>query len=98
MVPDAQALINFSEYLIKTRPPLAPSIAFPGCPSSTDMDVLTVGKAISVSPLREQDVTDLRELHGDLIRICAHAQERGVRLIVDAEYRQVLMYSIVMIN
>lgn len=87
MVPDAQALINFSEYLIKTRPPLATSIAFPGCPSPTDMDILVVGKVIPASPLREQDVVDLKELHGNLIRICEHAHRRGVRLIVDAEYR-----------
>lgn len=51
------------------------------------MNIVIAGKVPAGSPLREQDVKDLKELHDDLVRICLHAQKRGVRLIVDAEYR-----------
>ncbi|KAJ2922373.1 hypothetical protein H1R20_g14725, partial [Candolleomyces eurysporus] len=33
-----------------------------------------------------QDIHDLRELYDDLLSICTRAQQRGVKLILDAEY------------
>ncbi|TFK28355.1 FAD-linked oxidoreductase [Coprinopsis marcescibilis] len=36
--------------------------------------------------LSRDDIRDLRRLYDDLVRICHRAQERGVRVIVDAEY------------
>lgn len=36
--------------------------------------------------LTAQDIADLKDLHSDLNAICQHAQERGVKLIIDAEY------------
>ncbi|KAI0757554.1 FAD-linked oxidoreductase-like protein [Daedaleopsis nitida] len=84
MVPNAETLRRFSQYLVATRPQIEPPIAFPGCPLPTDLDVLS---SSSVSgPLTTVDIAVLRELREDLIAICTRAQERGVRLIFDAEY------------
>lgn len=45
------------------------------------------GKAAEIASLSAQDVEELRQLKEDLVRVCLHAKERGVRVIVDAEYR-----------
>lgn len=34
-----------------------------------------------------KDVADIKELYEDLVRIGMKAQERGVKLIIDSEYR-----------
>ncbi|KAA1468315.1 FAD-linked oxidoreductase [Dentipellis sp. KUC8613] len=86
LLPNAQALINFSDYLTKTRPPLKTAIAFPGCPRSTDLDIIASEKTPADSRLTEQDIIDLKDLHADLVKICERAQERGVRIIIDAEH------------
>jgi len=38
------------------------------------------------TPLTAEDIAALKELHDDLVRVCKRAQERNVRIIVDAEY------------
>lgn len=38
-----------------------------------------------------QDVRALKELNEDLVRICKRAAERGVKVIIDAEYRYVFL-------
>ncbi|OCB90786.1 FAD-linked oxidoreductase [Sanghuangporus baumii] len=88
LLPDAQALINFSKHLVNTRPRPARLVCFPGSPRPSDFDVLNVDP-ISLpekSPLEKQDLEDLRELRKDLFRICQRAKERGVKIIIDAEY------------
>ncbi len=86
MVADAESLRRLSEYLIAARPRIpGPPIAFPGCPLPTDLDVLSASS--TPGPLTMADIANLRELREDLMRICTRAQERGVRLIFDAEYR-----------
>jgi proline dehydrogenase len=40
------------------------------------------------------DINSLKELYSDLARICTRAQERRVRLVIDAEHRQVCLYYI----
>ena len=85
MVPDAEFLRRLSQYLVTTRPRITPPVAFPGCPLPTDLDVLSSPSV--AGPLTEEDIAVLRELREDLIAICTRAQERGVRLIFDAEYR-----------
>ena len=86
MFADAESLRRLSEYLIAARPRIAgPPIAFPGCPLPTDLDVLSSLSA--PGPLTTADITNLRGLREDLVKICTRAQERGVRLIFDAEYR-----------
>ncbi|KIJ98279.1 hypothetical protein K443DRAFT_680913 [Laccaria amethystina LaAM-08-1] len=89
LLPNAHALINLSEYITNARLRLqkdAPEagIPFPGCPRLGDLDVV-----LSPSPgvgLEPEDVRELKELHDDLIRICTRAEERGVRVLIDAEY------------
>ncbi|KAF4584676.1 hypothetical protein EYR38_001906 [Pleurotus pulmonarius] len=100
LLPDAQSLINFSSYIIANRstPPIP--VAFPGYPELSDLDVLynATPNDVKVSAtdsvpvnsltqaLTDEDIASLRDLHSDLIRICNRAQERGVRVIIDAEY------------
>ncbi|KAH9850565.1 FAD-linked oxidoreductase [Lenzites betulinus] len=85
MVSDAETLRRFSKHLVEHRPQTNPPIAFPGCPLPTDLDVLAAPGKSSTS-LTEADVAALIELRQDLVTICTRAQERGVRLIFDAEY------------
>ncbi|ESK84830.1 proline dehydrogenase [Moniliophthora roreri MCA 2997] len=84
LLPDAQSLINLSKYLIDTRSPLP--VPFPGCPRASDLDVLYDKKRTNTGPLTNEDIKSLRELHSDLRRICTRASERGVKIILDAEY------------
>jgi proline dehydrogenase len=97
MLPNAQALVNFSRHLTKNRPN-AGSIPFPGCPHSSDLNILekrtsTRQLDVIVSTPSDNDlfsagdINELRELKEDLHRICRHAKKRGVRVIVDAEHR-----------
>ncbi|KAJ7139227.1 FAD-linked oxidoreductase-like protein [Mycena epipterygia] len=86
LLPDASALIRLSSHILSTRPPTsAPHVVFPGNPTSSDLDALYTPKAPKGS-LSPADLTMLRELHADLETICARAQARGVRIIIDAEY------------
>ncbi|KAF7340317.1 Proline dehydrogenase [Mycena venus] len=86
LVPDASALIRLSRHIISTRPPTSsPHVVFPGNPTSSDLDVLYAGTA-TPGALSPSDLAMLRDLHADLTRICARAQARGVRIIIDAEY------------
>ncbi|KAJ8088823.1 hypothetical protein PM082_014069 [Marasmius tenuissimus] len=84
LLPEAQSLINLSKYLTDTRSPLP--VPFPGCPRSTDLDVLHEHNPTRRGPLTDDDIVALRELYSDLRRICTRAQERGVKIILDAEY------------
>ncbi|KAG6910629.1 hypothetical protein DXG01_009138 [Tephrocybe rancida] len=81
LLPDANVLIRFSSHLMATRPKRG--VAFPGCPHSSDLDVLNNPPT---DTLTASDIAVLRDFHADLVRICQRAQERGVRIIVDAEY------------
>ncbi|CAL1696951.1 unnamed protein product [Somion occarium] len=85
LLPNAQSLINFSKHLVNTRPRSSPPVLFPGAPHPTDLDALTLRSAQGTS-LTEQDIIDLKDLHADLVRICTRAQERGIRLLIDAEH------------
>ncbi|KAJ8518907.1 hypothetical protein ONZ45_g4087 [Pleurotus djamor] len=93
LLPDAQSLINLSSYIVANRvePPIP--VAFPGNPALSDLDVLysvpseAVRRTHSLAhTLSATDIASLRDLHNDLIRICQRARERGVRVIIDAEY------------
>ncbi|KZP26013.1 FAD-linked oxidoreductase [Athelia psychrophila] len=88
LLPDPESLIKLSSHLLRTRP--ASGIDFPGCANPADLDVLysSDAKANNEHPssLTAADIIGLRELHTSLRRICTRAQERGVRIIMDAEY------------
>ncbi|KAI0325024.1 FAD-linked oxidoreductase [Cubamyces sp. BRFM 1775] len=85
MVPDAEALRRLSKYLVDTRPPTTPRIAFPGCPRASDLDVLSA--RTPAGSLTEADIAALRELREDLHTIGERARARGIRITVDAEHR-----------
>ncbi|KAJ7103877.1 FAD-linked oxidoreductase-like protein [Mycena epipterygia] len=86
LLPDVSALTRLSSHIISTRPPTSmPHVVFPGNPTPSDLDVLYTPKAPKGS-LSDADLTMLRQLHADLETICARAQARGVRIIIDAEY------------
>ncbi|KAJ3739841.1 hypothetical protein DFH05DRAFT_1513005, partial [Lentinula detonsa] len=72
-------------HILATRPQVEPSIPFPGCPYPTDLNILDTESSSKF--LNDKDIVSLRELHSDLRRICLRARERGVKLIIDAEYR-----------
>ncbi|CAL1696953.1 unnamed protein product [Somion occarium] len=85
MLPNAQSLINLSKHLVDTRPTVPSVVPFPGAPHLTDLDVLE-SPTIQGTLLTERDIIDLRNLYADLIKVCTRAQERGIRLLIDAEY------------
>ncbi|EIW74708.1 FAD-linked oxidoreductase [Coniophora puteana RWD-64-598 SS2] len=85
LLPDASTLTRLSLHLLMARRASeGTSVVFPGTPTSSDLDVLK--KTPVDSPLTAEDVAALKELHDDLVRVCKRAQERNVRIIVDAEY------------
>ncbi|KAJ7088235.1 FAD-linked oxidoreductase-like protein [Mycena crocata] len=87
LLPDASALIRLSSDILATRAPSTPpDVVFPGNPTATDLDVLYAPGGSSKGSLSPADLTALCTLHSDLERICARAQARGVRIIIDAEY------------
>ncbi|KAG1839647.1 FAD-linked oxidoreductase-like protein [Suillus subalutaceus] len=84
MLPNAQSLINLSTHLTNTRAPLEPPVLFPGTPSPSDLSILH--SSTSTGALTESDIHDLKELYNDLVQICTRAEERGVRVFIDAEH------------
>ncbi|KAK7688068.1 hypothetical protein QCA50_008438 [Cerrena zonata] len=84
LLPSAQSLINFSKYILDTRQGSS-IVPFPGAPRPSDLDILYSG-SIEGSPLSQQDVVDLKNLYDDMARVCARGQERGIRVVIDAEY------------
>ncbi|TRM59231.1 FAD-linked oxidoreductase-like protein [Schizophyllum amplum] len=83
-------------YRDSVKPKLA-EVEFPGAPHDNDLDAV-LGKDAVIkgkegaipaklpAPLTQADALALAQLYSDLCRICARAQERGVRIIIDAEY------------
>jgi proline dehydrogenase len=84
LLPNPAALIHLSAYLASLH--ARDSTPFPGCPSTDDLSALKSNDPPPGLTLSAQDLSDLRELHEKLIRICMRAQERHVCVILDAEY------------
>ncbi|KAL1684964.1 FAD-linked oxidoreductase-like protein [Schizophyllum commune] len=91
----ACAMWNVSAHILEARkgyrdPPGRPGLAdveFPGAPHDLDLDVVLKSKGESIpGPLTQADAAALAQLYSDLCRICTRARERGVRIIIDAEY------------
>ncbi|KAJ7073449.1 FAD-linked oxidoreductase [Mycena belliarum] len=82
LLPDAGALIRLSSHILAAR--TRSDVPFPGTPSSSDLNVLWARSP--TTPLTRADIDALRALHVSLNRICARAAQRGVRIIIDAEY------------
>lgn len=85
LLPNAASLINLSKHLLATRPTPSPPVPFPGLPDPSDLDVLTTSPYGNTF-LTSDDITALKRLYGDLDRICKHAERKGVKVIIDAEY------------
>ncbi len=95
LLPDAQALINLSKYIVQSRTHSPDLVLFPGCPRSTDLDTV-LRSPVSSSPLiTNEDVTQLQELYRHLRRVCEHARKRGVKVIIDAEWRCVFPLNLI---
>ncbi|KXN86159.1 Proline dehydrogenase 1, mitochondrial [Leucoagaricus sp. SymC.cos] len=86
LVPNAQALINLSNHILQSRIREPDSVPFPGCPRSTDLDAAIRPGNSNGTHLTKEDITDLRELYKDLYHVCEHARQRGVKVIIDAEW------------
>ncbi|KIL62170.1 hypothetical protein M378DRAFT_187387 [Amanita muscaria Koide BX008] len=84
LVP-AHALLNYSKHLVHMRQSgNSQSVPFPGCPTSSDLEILHTKQQ---SPfLSQEDINSIKDLHTELERVCTHAQQRGVKVIIDAEY------------
>lgn len=108
LLPDASALTALSSYIVNSRKGLPRSaseamVPFPGAARVEDMDVvLHFDSSLSNTSTRDPhnltpvQIGQLRELYGDLVRICWRAKEKGVKIIVDAEYRYVhTLYSLI---
>jgi proline dehydrogenase len=68
-----------------TQPRRKTPVPFPGCPHTSDLDVLY--DDAPTPGLSPEEKASLRVFHSELRRIGKLAQERGVKLIIDAEYR-----------
>ena len=91
MLPDASALLALSSFIVESSQKdrmIRGAIPFPGSPRIEDLDVVL--KTPSIGHLTPTQVSGVRELYDDLVRICTHARERGIKIIVDAEYRCVV--------
>ncbi|KAJ7599312.1 FAD-linked oxidoreductase-like protein [Mycena floridula] len=78
LVPNADALVKLSSHITSSR-----SLSSIGCPKPNDLDILHSGSSVV---LGAQDIESLHDLHSDLIQICTRAQQRNIRIIIDAEY------------
>lgn len=87
LVPDSQVLLRLSQHLVRSRPPS--SLPFPGSPTPQDLDFLASSEDLRTLSSTDQIV--LRNLRADLFRICQRAKERQVKVVVDAEYRSVVL-------
>lgn len=86
LVPNAQTLINLSNHILQSRILKPDSVPFPGCPRSTDLDIIFDSGTSPLTPLTKKDTMELRELYDDLYQVCDHARQRGVKVIIDAEW------------
>lgn len=76
------------------RPETSPPVPFPGCPHPSDLAFIESG-AHPPSTLSKEDIKALKDLYQDLSRIAERGEQRGVKIIVDAEYSwyQVCYYA-----
>ncbi|KAF8816681.1 FAD-linked oxidoreductase [Phlegmacium glaucopus] len=91
LLPDAHDLIALSSSIVESRKdPRTPvqnaAIPFPGSARIEDLDVILKTPPAGYSALTPAQISGIRELYNNLRRICTRAQERGIKLIVDAEY------------
>lgn len=91
MVPSPDILTRFSACILRHKLDSRTHVIYPGYISRTDLDILTA-KSFPGDQLSVSDFIALRELKDDLTRLCTRAQERGVRVMIDAEYRSAIKH------
>ena len=93
LLPDADALRALSARIVASRkatPSPETLVPFPGSPRIEDLDVVSsplTAPTDGLPPLTPEQIRDIRELYANLHRICKRASEKGVKIIMDAEYR-----------
>ncbi len=107
LVPDANALIALSSRITESRKSLPKSskdaiVPFPGSARIDDLDIILHSPDPKPSdpriPLAPADIQQLQTLYANLSKICAHAREKGIKIIVDAEYRFVAANTILLLT
>ncbi|KAF9529861.1 FAD-linked oxidoreductase-like protein [Crepidotus variabilis] len=93
LLPDANALIALSSWIVNSRkslPRSAPesAVPFPGAARMEDLKLILHPSTskLSKDPLSPEHLRQLKELYNDLVRICTRAKDRGIKVIIDAEY------------
>jgi proline dehydrogenase len=100
LLPDASALLALSSSIVESskKVPIRAATPFPGSPMIEDLDVILKTPSIEIGHLTPAQVSEVRELYDDLVMICTHARKRGVKIIVDAEYRYVVFLLLYMLG
>jgi proline dehydrogenase len=97
LLPDAQALVALSSSIVQSRKDPRTSanhaaIPFPGSPRIEDLDVILKPPSTShLTALTPAQISGVRELYDNLVRLCTRAQERGIKIIIDSECRYVVL-------
>ncbi|KAF9529860.1 FAD-linked oxidoreductase-like protein [Crepidotus variabilis] len=93
LLPDPNALVALSSYIVNSRKLLSSSapesaVPFPGAARPEDLDLVIHPSANSSckDKLSSEHIQQLKGLYDDLVRICTRAKERGVKVTIDAEY------------
>lgn len=93
LLPDANALRALSSHIVasrKTLPSPESLVPFPGSPRIGDLDIISsplTATPNNLPPLTPDQIRDIRDLYANLHKICERANEKGVKVIMDAEYR-----------
>ena len=96
LLPDPHALLALSSSIVESQKDLRTpgkyaAIPFPGSPRIEDLDAIlkppSTGHLTTLTPAQ---ISGIRELYDNLVRICTRAQAKGIKIIIDAEYRYVL--------
>jgi proline dehydrogenase len=95
LVPDARAILTLSLSIVESRKDLrTPAkyavVSFPGSPRIENVDVtLKPSSTDRPTALTHAEISSVWELYDNLVNICTRAQERGIKIVIDAEYRYV---------
>ncbi|KAF5328486.1 hypothetical protein D9611_014534 [Ephemerocybe angulata] len=83
--PQFERLLDISKGGDSIRAELIP---FPGTPLPSDLEILKGSKHTTNDKMAmtTQDIDDIYDLYNDLVKICTRAQERGIKVLLDAEY------------
>ena len=100
LLPDAHALLALSSSIVASRKDPRTiakeeaAIPFPGSARIEDLDIILKTPSNGHSTLTPAQISGVRELYNNLVRICTRAQERGIKIIVDSEYRYLVFYTL----